>query len=258
MPSARPVPIPAEKYPFPFRTRKSSPPGPMVLTPNPASGEQVGAGLAEGITWEALVFEGRADALPGQGRRGRGGAFPVLRSGHIHRSIIMRITRQDKRDMAEALGRELSGRASFFAGFAGMTFADADALRRSLRPAGARFRVARNAIVSHALDAAGLRAGDPAIAKGPTAVVVLEDAEEIARVARELRTFAKARPCVRWKGGFADGQWIGPDGMETLAEAGGRRELAGRLAGGLYSAYARLRYALDAIIEKQGGLPDKA
>ena len=50
MPSARPVPIPAEKYPFPFRTRKSSPPGPMVLTPNPASGEQVGAGLAEGIT----------------------------------------------------------------------------------------------------------------------------------------------------------------------------------------------------------------
>lgn len=181
-----------------------------------------------------------------------------MRSGHIHRSIIMRITRQDKRDMAEALGRELSGRASFFAGFAGMTFADADALRRSLRPAGARFRVARNAIVSHALDAAGLRAGDPAIAKGPTAVVVLEDAEELARVARELRTFAKARPCVRWKGGFADGQWIGPDGMETLAEAGGRRELAGRLAGGLYSAYARLRYALDAIIDKQGGIPEQA
>lgn len=76
MPSARPVPIPAEKYPFPFRTRKSSPPGPMVLTPNPASGEQVGAGLAEGIAMTTRLF--LKDGLtPSRGREeeAAGGRF---------------------------------------------------------------------------------------------------------------------------------------------------------------------------------------
>ena len=164
----------------------------------------------------------------------------------------MRISRQDKRDMARELGSRLSGRASFFAGFAGMRFADADALRRALRPAGATFAVVRNAVAAHALEAAGLKAGDASVAKGPTAVVVLEDPEEIARAARIMRAFAKERPCVSWKGGFADGAWIGPDGIDALASAGSRKELAQRMAGGLYSAYARLRYALDALIDKNG------
>lgn len=169
----------------------------------------------------------------------------------------MRISREDKKAMSAALGDELRAGPSFFAGFAGMKFADADALRRALRPLGARFRVVRNSVASHAALAAGLPQAGAPIDKGPTAVVTLSDPEQIAAAARALRDFAKERPCVTWKGGFAEGAWIAPEGISALAAAGSRKELAQRMAGGLYSAYAKLRYALDAIIDKNGGIPDK-
>ena len=164
----------------------------------------------------------------------------------------MRISREDKKAMAEALGAELKAGPSFFAGFAGMRFADADAMRNALRPLGARFRVVRNSVAAHAVRAAGLPEAGAPIDRGPTAVVTLSDPEQIAAAARAMRDFAKDRPCVSWKGGFAEGAWIAPEGITALAAAGSRRELAQRLAGGLYSAYARLRYALDAIIDKNG------
>ena len=164
----------------------------------------------------------------------------------------MRISREDKRAMAEALGRELGAGPSFFAGFAGMRFGDAEALRDALRPLGARFRVVRNSVAAHAVRAAGLPEAGAPIDRGPTAVVTLSDPEQIAAAARAMRDFAKERPCVSWKGGFAEGEWIAPDGIDALAAAGTRRELAQRMAGGLYSSYARLRYALDAIIDKMG------
>ena len=170
----------------------------------------------------------------------------------------MRISKEDKKNMAAALAGELRAGPSFFAGFAGMRFADADALRGALRPLGARFRVVRNSVASHAAQAAGLPGAGAPIDRGPTAVVTLSDPEQIAAAARAMRDFARDRPCLSWKGGFADGAWIPPDAISALAAAGSRKELARRMAGGLYSAYAGLRYALDAVIDKNKSIQSRA
>lgn len=171
---------------------------------------------------------------------------------------VMRISKEDKRTLATELGRELKEKGSFFATFSGMKFTDANGLRETLRPAKARFRVVRNAIASHALENAGLKPGDATVAKGPTALVTMEDAEEITRVAKELVRFAKDHPGIAWKGGFSDGQWLSPEDMEKLSKVGSRPEVLGQLAGSLYSAIAQIRYVLDSLKElkeKQNNTP---
>ena len=76
---AGPAPIPAERCPFPFRTRRPSPPGPMVLAPNPAPAEQVGAGHAGRIRDQsAFDFQGRPEAPPRENpRKGPEGGPPA-------------------------------------------------------------------------------------------------------------------------------------------------------------------------------------
>ena len=179
-----------------------------------------------------------------------GGAFfigPARCAREKAEGIDMRISKEDKKALAEELGAELKAKGSFFATFSGMKFADANGLREALRPAKARFRVARNAVVSHALGNAGLRPEDGTVAKGPTALVTMEDAEEITRVARELVRFAKDHPGISWKGGFSEGRWVSPEDMEKLSRIGTRPEVLGQLAGALYSAVAQIRYVLDSL-----------
>lgn len=163
----------------------------------------------------------------------------------------MKITKTDKKELAEKLGREFSAKDSFFATFNGMKFKDANGLRDSLRPTKAKFKVMRNTVVSHALTNAALKPADDTVAKGPTAVVTLEDPNEITRVAKELMAFAKANPGVKWKGGFYEKNWLTPADIEKLSKIGSKTELLSQLAGVLYSNIAQIRYVLDALKEKK-------
>ena len=160
----------------------------------------------------------------------------------------MRISRDQKKAMAAGLAAELSAGDSIFASFAGMTFADASALRESLRPAGARFRVVRRSVAAHALKAAGLVPGDRTVGKGPTALLTVSGPEAIAPAARAAVRFAKARPVIEIKGGFQGGQWISPETVSALSEIGSRPELLSQLAASLESARSSIRFALDALI----------
>jgi large subunit ribosomal protein L10 len=163
----------------------------------------------------------------------------------------MKISKTDKKDLAEKLGKEFAAKDSFFATFNGMKFKDANGLRDNLRPTKAKFKVMRNTVVSHALTNAALKPGDATLAKGPTAVVTLEDANEITRVAKELVAFAKANPGVKWKGGFYEKNWLTPADMEKLSKIGSKPELLGQLAGTLYSSIAQIRYVLEALKEQK-------
>lgn len=163
----------------------------------------------------------------------------------------MKISKTQKKELAQELGKELSAKDSFIATFSGMKFKDANGLRDNLRPAKSRFKVVRNTIVAHALENAALKAGDATIAQGPTAVVTMEDPNEITRVAKELMAFAKANPGVKWKGGFASKKWLTPADIEQLSKIGSKPELLGQLAGTLYSAVAQIRWVLDALKEQK-------
>lgn len=163
----------------------------------------------------------------------------------------MKITKNEKKDLADKLGKEFAAKDTFFATFKGMKFKDANGLRDSLRPTKAKFKVMRNTVVSHALENAALKPADATLAKGPTAVVMLEDANEITRVAKELMAFAKTNPGVQWKGGFYEKNWLTPADMEKLSKIGSKPELLAKLAGALYANIAQIRYVLDALKEQK-------
>jgi ribosomal protein L10 len=173
----------------------------------------------------------------------------------------MKITKTDKKELAEKLGKEFSSKDTFFATFNGMKFKDANGLRDSLRPSKAKFKVMRNTVVSHALTNAALKPADATVAKGPTAVVTLEDPNEITKVAKELMAFAKTNPGVQWKGGFYEKNWLTPADIEKLSKIGSKTELLTQLAGTLYSSVAQIRWVLDALKEqkeKAAGAPAAA
>ncbi len=163
----------------------------------------------------------------------------------------MKINKTDKKELADKLSKEFSSKDTFFATFSGMKFQAANGLRESLRPTKAKFKVMRNTVVTHALTNAALKPGDETIGTGPTAVVTMEDAEEITRVAKELMAFAKANPGVKWKGGFYEKNWLTPADIEKLSKIGSKPELLGQLAGVLYSSIAQIRYVLEALKEQK-------
>lgn len=163
----------------------------------------------------------------------------------------MKFSKTEKKELAEKLGKEFSSKDSFFATFNGMKFKDANGLRESLRPTKAKFKVMRNTVVSHALQNAALKPADDTVAKGPTAVVTLEDPNEITRVAKELMAFAKTNPGVKWKGGFYEKNWLTPADLEKLSKIGSKTELLGQLAGTLYSSIAQIRWVLDSLKEQK-------
>jgi large subunit ribosomal protein L10 len=163
----------------------------------------------------------------------------------------MKITKTDKKALAETLGKEFSAKDTFFATFNGMKFKDANGLRDSLRPSKAKFKVMRNTVVAHALTNAALKPADATVAQGPTAVVTLEDPNEITKVAKELMAFAKANPGVKWKGGFYEKNWLTPADIEKLSKIGSKTELLSQLAGALYANIAQIRYVLEALKEQK-------
>ena len=163
----------------------------------------------------------------------------------------MKFTKTDKKQQAVVLGKEFAAKDTFFASFSGMKFKDSNGLRQNLRATKSRFKVMRNTIVTHALENASLKAGEEAFIKGPTAVVTLEDPNEVTRVAKELVAFAKANPGVKWKGGFYDKKWLSPADMDKLSKIGSKPELLAQLASTLYTSIAQIRYVLDALKEQK-------
>jgi len=163
----------------------------------------------------------------------------------------MKINKTQKKELSDTLAKELAAKDLFIATFSGMKFKDANGLRDNLRPTKSRFKVVRNTIVQHALETAALKAEDATLTKGPTAVVMMEDPNEITRVAKELMAFAKTNPGVKWKGGFASKKWLSPADIEKLSKIGSKTELLSQLAGMLYNNIAQIRYVLEALKEQK-------
>jgi len=158
----------------------------------------------------------------------------------------MKLTKTDKKSLADKLGRQFKEKDVFFAAFQGLKFKDINNLKNNLRPAKSKFQVMRNTIISHALSNASLKAEDAGVAKGPTAVITMDSADDIAKAAKALLVFAKENPALKIKGGFTSSRWLTPKDLEKLSKIGSKTELLAQLAGALYSNIAQIRYVLEA------------
>ncbi len=107
----------------------------------------------------------------------------------------------------------------------GLTVAEATELRRSVRGAGASFRVVKNRLVLRALEQAGMEA----IAEmfhGPSAIATATDPVAGARVTVD---YAKKNSKLVIVGGAMDGRALDADGVRTIAQLPSLDELRARL-----------------------------
>ncbi len=120
-------------------------------------------------------------------------------------------------------------------------------LRSELRAAGGTYAVYKNTLVR--LAARELELGDlEPLLSGPTALAFVGD--DVAKVAKALRDFARANPNLVIKGAVLSGTVIDADQVDALAELPSREELLARLAGGLQAPSQRVASLLNATVAK--------
>ncbi len=158
----------------------------------------------------------------------------------------MKITKETKKELSKKLSEEFDSKDVFFAAYAGLKFEEISALREKLKPIGSNFSVKRNIIISHGLESASINVSDKSALKGPTAIVMIENPDEISKVAKILVDYSKEKPSLKIKGGFVSKNWLTPADCLTISKVGSRKEIIGKLANVLYSNLAQVRFVLEA------------
>jgi large subunit ribosomal protein L10 len=142
--------------------------------------------------------------------------------------------------------------------YRGLKVKDLAALRRSIAPLGAEYRVFKNTLVRIA--ASDGLAGFAELLTGPTALAFVDG--DAAAVTKTLRDFSKANPLLLIKGGLLGNSVLGPEATAALADLPSREVLLARLAGalaaplqslaGLFAAVPRdFAYGLAALRDKR-------
>ena len=164
----------------------------------------------------------------------------------------------------EVRERLSSANAALMTEYRGLAVGELARLRRSLREAGGEYKIYKNTLVRFAVRDLGLE-GLESLLVGPTAIAFVET--DAASVAKALRDFARTNPNLVVKGGLLGAKVLTAADAGALAELPSRDQLLAQLAGaiaaplqsfaGLLQALPRnLAYGLQALIDKQGGVPE--
>src|SRR5438132_3603835 len=164
----------------------------------------------------------------------------------------------------EVRERLSSANAALMTEYRGLAVGELARLRRSLREAGGEYKIYKNTLVRFAVRDLGLE-GLESLLVGPTAIAFVET--DAASVAKALRDFARTNPSLVVKGGLLGAKVLTAADAGALAELPSRDQLLAQLAGaiaaplqafaGLLQALPRnLAYGLQALIDKQGGVPE--
>ena len=172
----------------------------------------------------------------------------------------------------EIRGRLEDADATVLTEYRGLDVTSIQTLRRALSDAGAEYKVYKNTLARFAARDAGLDIEDQLV--GPTAFAFTATRADGSpgdpvMLAKALKEFAKTNEALIIKGGVMDGALLSSDEINALAEVAPRDELLAQFAGllaapmqrfaGLLAAVPRdFAYGLQALIDKQGGVPDTA
>jgi large subunit ribosomal protein L10 len=154
-------------------------------------------------------------------------------------------------ELAEKLGRM---RSAVLSDYRGLSVAQLEALRASLRAAGVEYLVLKNTLARRAGEQAGFGELNPQLA-GPTAIAI--SYEDISAPARLLIEYARAnRRAEMVRGGIAEGQVLTLSQVRRLAELPAREVVIAQLLGVLEAPMAQLAGLLEAPGRDLVGLLD--
>ena len=158
--------------------------------------------------------------------------------------------RTDKEKLVTELRDKIKGaNALYYTDFTGLNVKRMTDLRRKLRKAGVEYVVIKNTLAIRAVNECGL-VGQPI--KGPTGVVVAQDAIAAAKVLTDFAKVNDARPTV--KGGVYEGAVVDAALVKMLATMPTRDEALSMFVGYLNSILSTFALSLDARKTQLEGL----
>lgn len=145
--------------------------------------------------------------------------------------------------------------------YRGLTVADLQGFRATLRQQDAEFHIAKNTLTRIAAERVGIQGLEP-ILKGPSAIVT--GYGDVVAVAKAVSDFARSSRILTIKGGALGSQFVTTEEVEALSELPSMEELRGKLVGMLVSPVSRavgvlsgpsrsLAYLLQARADQLGG-----
>jgi large subunit ribosomal protein L10 len=130
--------------------------------------------------------------------------------------------------VADIRERLEKSRAVFLTEYRGLSVKAVQDLRRSLRQAGAEYKVVKMTLAKLAAGDAGIEGLDEFLA-GPTALAFAED--DAVATAKALKEFSKSNEAFVLKAAYLAGEILSPEEISTLAEVEPREVLLAKIAG---------------------------
>lgn len=165
-----------------------------------------------------------------------------------------KILEQKEKMVGELAEKMKSAQSGVLANYCGITVEKDTALRNELRKNGVHYKVIKNTYIKKAADIAGL-SGFDSVLEGMTAIALSDDPIAPAKV---LNKFAEDNDSFELKAGFIDGRVIDVNEIKSLAAIPSREGLIVKLLGSIQSPLYNFAYAIQAIIDKEGGVPAEA
>jgi len=160
----------------------------------------------------------------------------------------MAVTKEKKISQVEVLSQELKGVSNgFIAEFGKLTVAQDDELRRSIRGAGAKYRVVKNTLVKRAAQGTAFEDAAKAL-KGRSSIAYTRG--DIVALAKALTKYAKDHPELSFKAGVVEGKVVDVKQIEALATLPSKEELYSKLLFLLNAPAQRLATALAGVGRK--------
>ena len=165
-----------------------------------------------------------------------------------------KILEQKEKMVGELAEKMKSAQSGVLVNYCGITVEKDTALRNELRKNGVHYKVIKNTYIKKAADIAGL-SGFDSVLEGMTAIALSDDPIAPAKV---LNKFAEDNDSFELKAGFIDGRVIDVNEIKSLAAIPSREGLIVKLLGSNQSPLYNFAYAIQAIIDKEGGVPAEA
>lgn len=134
--------------------------------------------------------------------------------------------------------------AAFITEYRGLSVGALASLRRTLRPAGAEYKVYKNTLARFAANDAGITGLDSLLV-GPTGITFVTG--DVAAAAKALRDVARTNPLLVLKGGSLGKVLLSGKDVEALAELPSRDVLLAQFAGALQAPLVKTAGLLQAL-----------
>jgi len=161
---------------------------------------------------------------------------------------------EQKQQIVEDLKVKFSGAlAGVIVDYSGTSVSDDTALRKELRENGIDYFVAKNTLISRAIEGTDLEGMKEAL-NGTTAVAL--SADDHTAAARILANFAEKHENFSIKTGFLEGKVIDLDTINSLAKLPTKEVLLATVLSAFQAPIAAFARAVQAIVDKDGEAAD--